>query len=216
MSASGTCRGVSLRHAIDGAGRSSGTDLGGCSALVGPLISTTHREKVERYVAAGLRAGATLRVGGARPDDPELNKGVFYLPTILDNCTSDMSVVQDESFGPVLTVETFDASDSDARERRAVEIANDTIYGLAGAVWTENAGRAERVAAAMRAGTVWINDFHPYVPQAEWGGYKQSGNGRELGIAGLNEYRETKHIWHNIRPRPSEWFGPNPSERDTA
>ena len=86
-------------------------------------------------------------------------------------------------------------------------IANDSIYGLAGAVWTQNAGRAERVSARLRMGTVWINDYHPYVPQAEWGGYKQSGTGRELGQAGLDEYRETKHVWHNIRPVPQRWFG---------
>ncbi len=112
-----------------------------------------------------------------------------------------MTVVQQESFGPVLTVETFNGED------QAVAIANDSIFGLAGAVWTENAGRAERVAGRLRAGTVWINDYHPYVPQAEWGGYKQSGFGRELGAHGIAEYRETKHIWHNVRPQSQGWFG---------
>jgi len=170
-------------------------------AETGPLVSAAHREKVEAYVARGLAEGATLRCGGARPDDPELDKGFYYRPTILDDCKSGMSVIQDESFGPVLTVEAFSTEDD------AVATANDSIYGLAGAVWTENAGKAERVASRLRVGTVWINDYHPYVPQAEWGGYKQSGTGRELGAAGLDEYRETKHIWHNVRPAAQRWFG---------
>ncbi|MGH3470816.1 MAG: aldehyde dehydrogenase family protein [Nocardioidaceae bacterium] len=195
---------IKERFVADLAERAGRIRLGGPfdpAAETGTLISAAHREKVEAYVAAAVADGATLRCGGGRPQGEAYERGYFYLPTILDDCTAKMTAVQEESFGPVLPVETV--SDED----EAVAIANDSYYGLAGAVWTENAGRAERVAGRLRMGTVWINDYHPYVPQAEWGGYKQSGVGRELGPSGLDEYRETKHIWHNTRPSVQRWFG---------
>ena len=173
-------------------------------AQTGALISAGHRAKVEAYVAAALAEGAVLRAGGKRPTEPELADGFFYRPTVLDNCSTTMTCVQDESFGPVLTVEVFDT------EEEAVRLGNDTIYGLAGAVWTTDDDKAARVAGALRHGTIWINDYHPYVAQAEWGGFKQSGVGRELGEAGFAEYLEHKHIWHNLKPAPSEWFPEGP------
>ncbi|WP_182909050.1 aldehyde dehydrogenase family protein [Microbispora sp. H13382] len=167
-------------------------------AEAGPLVSARHLAKVEAYVEAGVAEGAKLRCGGRRVE----GKGYFYRPTVLDECHRGMRVVREESFGPVLTVERFSGEDE------AVALGNDTDYGLAGAVWTADAGRAQRVAARLRHGTVWINDYHPYLPQAEWGGFKQSGVGRELGPTGLNEYREIKHIWQNTDPRPQHWFRP--------
>jgi betaine-aldehyde dehydrogenase len=167
---------------------------------VGPLVSTAHRAKIEDFVASALSDGAKLVAGGRRPDEPELGRGFFYRPTVLDGCHREMRVVREETFGPILTVERFDTEDE------AVALANDTSYGLAGAVFTTDGGRAHRVAGALRCGTVWINDYHPYIPGAEWGGMKRSGNGRELGPTGLAEYQEAKHIWHNTSPSPQRWF----------
>ena len=167
----------------------------------GPMVSAQQRAKVERYVAGALQEGARLVAGGRRPTEPELQAGFFYRPTVFADCSRTMRVVREEVFGPVLTIERF------RTEQEAVALGNDTEYGLAGAVWTGDAGRAHRVAAALRHGTVWVNDYGPYVPQAEWGGFKRSGNGRELGPAGLAEYQETKHIWHNTTPAKAGWFG---------
>lgn len=172
-----------------------GTDDG---VECGPLVSEQQRAKVEAYVASALAEGAVLRTGGKRPEG--LGDGFFYEPTVLDACHREMKVVREEVFGPVLTVETFRTEDE------AVFLANDTEYGLAGAVWTADAGRARRVAGRLRHGTVWINDFHPYLPQAEWGGFGKSGTGRELGPAGLAEYRESKHVYQNLAPKPVRWF----------
>lgn len=172
-------------------------------AETGALISAAHLEKVDAYVQAGIAEGARVRCGGRRATEQDgagLGSGHFYLPTVIDQVTGSMSVAQDEAFGPTITVETFSTED------QAVAIANDTIYGLAGAVWSQDAGKAARVAKRLRHGTIWINDYHPYLPQAEWGGFGQSGVGRELGPTGLGEYQEAKHVYQNLNPQVTGWF----------
>jgi len=168
---------------------------------MGPLISAEHRAKVEAAIGTALEEGATLICGGSRPEGAGLDKGFFIEPTLFTGCTSAMRAVQEEAFGPVITVERF------ADEAQAVRLANDTTYGLSGGFWTSDGERQARMARALRFGTVWINDFNVYFPQAPWGGYKQSGIGRELGRAGLEEYLETKHVFQNLAPAPLNWFG---------
>ncbi|AQA05220.1 betaine-aldehyde dehydrogenase [Mycobacterium sp. MS1601] len=170
------------------------------ASQTGPLVSMAHRDKVEAYVALGISEGAVLRTGGRRPADPALAAGSFYPPTVFDRCDRSMRIVTEETFGPILTVERF------TTEEQAIELGNDTTYGLAAAVRTGDTARAERVARALRHGTVWVNDFGVYTAGAEWGGFGRSGNGRELGPTGLAEYQELKHIWTNTAPSEVGWF----------
>ena len=166
----------------------------------GALISADHRDRVERYIELGVSEGARLVAGGNRPTEAELQDGFYLRPTVFADCSPDMTIVREEVFGPVVTVERFTTEDE------AIRLGNDTDYGLAGAVWTADASRAQRVAGRLRHGTVWINEYNRYLPQAEWGGFKQSGIGRELGPSGLDEYREAKHIYQNTAPAPTGWF----------
>ena len=170
------------------------------STQTGPLVSEEHRAEVEAYVALGISEGAVLVTGGRRPDDAQLTSGSYYLPTIFDNCRSGMRIVQEETFGPILTVERF------TTEAEAIALGNDTSYGLAAGIRTSDPAVGERVARALRHGTVWLNDFGYYTPAAEWGGFGRSGIGRELGPSGLAEYQESKHIWHNTAPTVGGWF----------
>ncbi len=177
--------------------------LGGPSdpaAETGPLISKAHLEKIEQYMKRAIADGARVLTGGVRDMSQDLKNGWYFQPTVLDNCTTKMYCVQEESFGPIMTVEVFDTVDE------AIKLGNDTIYGLSGALWCNDADIANKVAAALRHGTIWVNDYGPYRPQAEWGGFKASGVGRELGEAGLHEYLEIKHIWTNNKPARSGWF----------
>jgi betaine-aldehyde dehydrogenase len=168
---------------------------------MGPLISAEHRDKVERYVEVARQEGAKLVLGGRRPEAAHLQGGFYYEPTLFTNCSNDMKIVQEEVFGPVITIEKFSTEDE------AVARANSTIYGLSAGFWTRDPDRIQRMSRALRFGTVWVNDFNVYFTQAPWGGYKQSGLGRELGKMGLEEYTEVKHVYQNFSAKPLNWFG---------
>lgn len=168
---------------------------------MGPLISAEHLAKVESYMPLARKEGANIVLGGKRPTSSPLKDGFFFEPTLITECENQMKIVQQEIFGPVITVERFQT------EEEAVTLANNTIYGLSAGFWTRDPDRIERVSKALKFGTVWINDFNVYFVQAPWGGYKQSGLGRELGHIGLEEYTEVKHIFRNHSTKAINWFG---------
>ena len=159
------------------------------ATTMGPVINEQQLEKVVRYVHVGQEEGAQMLCGGGRLTGDAYDRGLFVQPTIFDNVKNDMAIAREEIFGPVLSVLTFRDADE------ALHLANDTVYGLASAVWTKNIDTAFKMAKGLQAGTVWVNSYHsaglPFMP---YGGYKQSGVGRELRHEGLDEYMETKAI----------------------
>lgn len=170
----------------------------------GPVISKEQQQKALKYIEGAVKQGARIACGGKVPQDERLKKGFFLEPTILEDVTSDMTVAREEIFGPVLSVIKF--SNSVACD----EIANDSPYGLAACVWTKDLSRADRVARQLQAGTVWINTYGGFYNGASFGGYKQSGFGRELGHEGILEYMQSKHICvdqtPNGNPLVASWF----------
>ena len=157
----------------------------------GPLVSKEQLATIERYVKIGKEEGAKLITGGKRVEVPGINGGYYYAPTIFADVKNKMRIAQEEIFGPVVCVIKYNS------DEEAVAIANDTIYGLGGGVFSRSHARAERVARGIRTGTMWINNYHIFADFCPFGGYKQSGVGRELGLTGLHEYTLVKRIHVN-------------------
>lgn len=166
--------------------------------LLGPLVNQIQYEKVLEAIQRGVNEGASIATGGSRPEGFE--KGYYIEPTIFTDMSEDSWIWQEEIFGPVVCVKSFKSED------QAVRMANDSRFGLAAAVMSKDIQRCERVARAFRAGIVWINCSQPTFCEAPWGGYKQSGIGRELGEWGLNNYLETKQITRYESDEPWGWY----------
>lgn len=167
---------------------------------MGPLISKSHLESVLNYVEIGREEGAELLCGGKQITEGEFARGNYMEPTIFTNTTPTMRIVQEEIFGPVLVIQVFDT------EEEAVELANDSDFGLAAAVFTSDGAKAQRVIRELRAGITWINTYHPTFNEAPWSGYKQSGIGGDLGTYGFEEYLYKKQINIALNVEPSGFY----------
>lgn len=167
---------------------------------MGPLVSKEHLEKVLSYIQIGKEEGARLACGGNRIEKNGLEKGYFVEPTVFADVEQNMRIVQEEIFGPVVCIQKFKS------EEEALKLANGTVYGLAGAVFSKDGAKALRVIKKLRSGITWINSYHPTYNEAPWGGYKQSGVGRSLGTFGLEEFQEVKQININLQVEPIGWF----------
>lgn len=162
---------------------------------LGPVISAKQHERILGYIASGVEQGARVVLGGGTPKGEEFERGHWIEPTIFTDVTNDMRIAREEIFGPVLSVIKYGS------EAEAIEIANDTDYGLASSIWSGDNDRALSMADHIEAGSVWINDAHQINCQVPFGGYKQSGLGRELGPDALDEYTETKNVHLDLSGR---------------
>ena len=159
---------------------------------MGPMATLDQLHKVESFVEGAVKEGARLAFGGKRPDDPALGQGWFFMPTIFEDVVNDMHLAQEEVFGPVLAVMKF------REEEELIALANRTRYGLAAGIWTNDVRRAHRVAREIKAGTVWINTYRALSYASPFGGYKQSGYGREMGLDALREFTQVKSVWVDL------------------
>src|SRR5438874_4434483 len=172
------------------------------TTLMGPQASEDQLNKIKSYVGIAREEGATVFAGGERPQlEAQFQHGYFFQPTIFSEVNNSMRVAQEEIFGPVTSVISFDNDDDLIRQ------ANETIYGLSAGIWTKDITRAHRCARAIKAGVVWINTYNMFSAASPFGGYKQSGYGREMGKHALELYTQVKSVWVDLSGKPIGWFG---------
>ena len=158
--------------------------------------------RIKGYCEIATGEGATILAGGCSPQlDEKFQKGYFFQPTIFSDVKNQMRVAQEEIFGPVTSVITF------SNEEDLIKQANETIYGLSAGIWTKDITRAHRFAKAVKAGTVWINTYNMFNAASPFGGYKQSGYGREMGKHALEMYTQIKSVWVDLSGKPIGWYG---------
>lgn len=166
---------------------------------MGPLITPRHRESIEQYVAKGLAEGGALRTGGQRPEGTLYERGNYYLPTIIEGLDNRATIAQEEIFGPVLVAMPFDGEDD------LLAQANDSVYALAAGIWTRDYKSAWRIGRAVQAGTVWINTYKQFSISTPFGGWNDSGLGREKGRMGIQQYMEQKSMYWGLNANPLSW-----------
>ena len=169
---------------------------------MGPLITAKHREGIERYVELGVSEGGRIRTGGVRPHGDGYDRGYFYQPTILEGLTNSARISQEEIFGPVLVAMPFDS------EEELIAQANDSVYALAAGVWSRDFKRAWKLGRAVQAGTVWVNTYKQFSVSTPFGGWRDSGLGREKGREGIFQYMEQKSMYWGTNEQPLPWAAP--------
>ncbi len=196
-----------MERFVERAGRIIVGDPSDPTTQMGPMISERQLANTARYVRIGIEEGATLATGGERITESPFDKGYYFAPTVFTDVRNEMTIAQEEIFGPVVCVLPFGS------DEMAVDLANGTRFGLSTSIWTRDVRRAHRVAGRLEIGVVWINDHHRIDPASPWGGFKMSGIGRENGVIAYREYTQVRNVIVNLVEEPFNWYEDDASDK---